>query len=293
MTVTNESPEDEHENRPKIASGSTPLRKLFYKQGGFVVNLGKVAKDAGFERGDKVIPDISEDGSIALLEVEDPENPPDDARSLKGDSLRMNVPPSLLSPLGITSSSYDHKEDPAIFYLEGFPDEDELPSAVELTPIGFASGVLDEENRLLPPEERDPLGDQAEPEEEVGTQEKGPVGRQLTDVGIAPNILETVATHHPVSEETFWQGLEQISQTDPADLDEHPEYEPLEGEGRRVIFVEPVAWTDLAAECELDDDVVKAAKFAHNREAEQLVGEEEAEDHRGFSDDVEAVVLPF
>lgn len=290
MTVT--STGDGHDSRPKLGTKTSPLRKIRYKDGTFTIRIGDIGKNAGFRPKDKAILDFTEEGSVVLLEVDDTENPPEDALSLTGDALWADIPSTLLSSLGIAPDSYDDKSDPVIFYLEGYPDEEGFPSAVELQPLGFASGILDQDNRLLPPEKRNPDGKQSESAEEAQEEDR-PVGRQLTEVGISPDVVEVVASHYQVNDDEFWKGLKQISQTNPEELDECRRLEPLEGEGRQAIFVEPATWTELTQDHSLGENIVEAAKFAHRREAKQLIGEKGSGKHRGFSEDAVAVILPL
>lgn len=279
MDVTPDEADDGNEYRPKVGSRNTPLRKLGYEDG-FLIRLGKFGEDAGFERGDRVIPDTDE-GSIILLEVEGDEEP-DDARSLKGDVLRVNIPRILLGGLGITPDNYEADVDPVIFEVEAYPDDPEFPSAVVLHPIGFASGVLDEEGRLLPPGQQVPEG-----AKDVDSEDD-----EVIDTGLDQDIVELVASNFPVDDTEFRDTLEAVASLKGEAFDTVAAYPPLEGEGRTAFIVDESTWSDIAERDEIDDEMLEAVTFAHRREAQLIIGEEDADSHRGFDDQYEALVLP-
>jgi len=290
MIVTPDDAEDA--SRPKLSSRTSSLRKLAYESG-FVIALGKWGEEAGFERGDRVVAE-TEDGSIILLEVES-DDPPEDARALKGEQLRVNIPSALLSPLGISKDSYDPEEDPVVFDLEAYPDEEGYPNAIELAPLGFASGILDENQRLLPPDEWEPSGAEDPDEEQAG--QKGPAttatGRELSSTGIGRDVIDLAVDHYAVDREQLLETLETVATVDGATISTVDGYPPLEDDHRTAHFSKRDEWEEIALSLEVPAEHVEAVQWAHRREAEQLVGEAGTDEHRNFSlDDISPIVLP-
>lgn len=291
MIVT---PDDDAEEarRPKLSSRTSSLRKLTYDSG-FKISLGKWGEEAGFERGDRVIPE-TEEGSIILLEV-DSDDPPDDARSLRGEQLRLYIPSALLSPLGLSKESYDPEADPVVFDLDPYPDEEGYPSAIELAPLGFASGILDEDQRLLPPDDWEPSGsaDQDEGREDLEESATTATGRELAPVGIGKDVIDLAVEHYAVDRDELQETLDAVSTVDDDVLSSVDGYPPLESNHRSAHFPPEHEWEEIARDLEIPEELVEPVQWTHRREAQQLIGEAGNDDHRSFStDDIVPIVLP-
>ncbi|ERJ05128.1 hypothetical protein HLRTI_002927 [Halorhabdus tiamatea SARL4B] len=274
---------------PKLSSPNSPLRKLSYDSG-FFIRLSHFAEQAGLERGDRVIPELTEEGSIVLLE--DTSREASDSRSVKGHSNRVNVPPTLIRGLGIDQEEYDQQEDPIVCFIEPYPNEEGYPSAVEVVPLGFASEVLDSNDRLLTATSRSPEEDtEVTKGKTVGQNTtKTERGRTITQLGIAPNIIDIAAGHYPVDDDDLWMALEDITGLNEDYLNGGGD--PIKDDHRLIYPASENTWERIKDELDLGEDLLESVKFIHGREADlSLAKSTEVEDNVGVSN-VECIVVP-
>ncbi|WP_135666522.1 hypothetical protein [Halorhabdus rudnickae] len=295
VTDTTESASEEPGARLKLENTQNNLRKLQKEDRTVYLNLGKVAEQAGLEHKDKVVYDFDEEiGSIVLIEAEKEDGEwPDDANTVMTDS-RVNLPSSVLSLLGINPSEYDPMFDPLVFWLEPYPDEEGSLSAVEVDPLGFASGILDEDGRLLPVEDRNPDGEEGgwNPSEEGFPTMETDSARSVYEVGLGEDVVQMVADSRSIELDELWETLEEIATLDEAFFDDREQDPSITGDGRSVFFPTSGTWDEIARHLDLPEDHVAAAKMAHNKEADLLVSELGLANYFEVVDRSQPVVVP-
>ncbi|ERJ07415.1 hypothetical protein HLRTI_000457 [Halorhabdus tiamatea SARL4B] len=291
MTNTSNSESESSSRGPKLTDKHGPLRKVQYDGGTYFIYLGSHGEQSGLEQDDRVIPDVDEEeGSIVLLEDH---HEADDARTLLGSNLRVTIPKSHLSLFGFDLSDYDQTTDSIVVALEPYPDEEGYPSAVEVFPLGYASNVLDEEDRLLPPEER------TSGEEEAGSDlppvSKTDTGREIYPIGIAPNIVDLVCDHYTLEFTDFYTTLEEIATLEDDFFSSDVPFSPIDASRRVVHYPTEGTWDDIVDKLEIPEEHVEASAFAHHREAQYVIAELSDFSLSNHADAIEAtdpVVIP-
>lgn len=253
---------------PKLSSPNSPLRKLSYESG-FFVRLGQFAEDAGLNKGDNVVPNLTEDGSILLLE--DPHGNADDSRSIKGHSRRVNIPPAMIRAFGVHQDEYDPKGDPVVCYIDPYPDETGYPSAVEVFPLGFENEVLDSDGRLLAPN-NPPDTTSGKPWVTEGETTKTETGRRITSIGIGTNIVEIALDQSPVDDEGLWQTLREVANLRETHRDLlETDGAPHDVDQQRIYPMSEATWAAIGENLEMDQEILEVVKFIHEREAKMAL----------------------
>lgn len=285
----------ESAQRPKLDDPNNGLRKL-QRDNSFHINLGTTAEDAGFEPGDRVIFDIDgETGSIVVLEAaKEGGEWPEDARKISQQGRRVTVPSSIASILDIDFERYDPTVDPVVLMLEPYPDEEDYPSAIEVVPLGYASGILDDDGRLLPPEDRVPEGKRSDwqPEyDELPVLETNS-SRDVTTVGIGRTLVTMVADHHDLAVDDYWESLSDVASLDSEFFEGREEVPSIPGDGRNIHFATEGTWDEIVDHLDLPSGHLEVVRFGHEREAEFIIGEVGAENYFELISETEPVVLP-